>query len=396
MDFKDVLAARESLAQIANLTPVHHSRWLAGMTGAPVWMKCENFQRTGSFKIRGAYLRISRIPEAERAKGVVAASAGNHAQGVALAARELGAKATIFMPEGAAIPKVDATRAYGADVKFAGANIGTALIAAQEFAKETGATLIHPFDHQDIVIGQGTVGPEIIEQVPDVDTILVPVGGGGLIAGISLLRQERPDIKIIGVQTEKAASYSQAFAKGHPVEIELGVTMADGIAVGRPGDIPFELVSKYVDEVITVQEESISTALMLLLERAKLLVEPSGAVGVAAILENPDRFNKTTVPVLSGGNIDSIVLLQVVRHGLVAAGRFLNFRVRIPDRPGELMQLLAHLASMDVNVQSVTHDRTSAALGVGETGVQLQVATRGIEHRENVMSEIKDLGYLTY
>lgn len=393
MKFSDVTAAREIVSRHAHETPVHHSRWLSELTGGSVWFKCENFQRTGSFKSRGAFVRLFRLSDAERSKGVVAASAGNHAQGVALAARELGIKATIFMPDGASIPKIDATRGYGADIHFAGPNITTALEAAQEFANETGAIFIHPFDHTDIISGQGTVAAEIIEQVPDVSTIIVPAGGGGLLSGISLVRELRPDITVIGVQAEIAAAYPPSIHEGHPVEVALGATMADGIAVGKPGDIAFDLVSTYVDEIITVKEESISTALMFILERAKLLVEASGAAGVAAILENPGRFSGTVVPVLSGGNIDSLVLLQVVRHGLAAAGRFLMFRVTIPDRPGELMQLLSHLAGMSVNVLNVAHDRASETLGVGEVQVQLQVATRGVDHREKVKATLVDLGY---
>ncbi len=386
-------AARALLDGVTELTPVAHSRWLADHLGAPVYLKCENLQRAGSFKIRGAYVRIARLAEAERARGVVAASAGNHAQGVALAARKLGTTATIFMPEGAALPKVQATVGYGADVRFHGASVTDALDAAQEFSARTGAVVIHPFDHEDILAGQGTVGLEIIEQRPDVRTILVPLGGGGLAAGIALLKQERPDLRVVGVQAEAAAAYPTSLAAGVPQMVTMSSTMADGIAVGRPGDVPFGVIRDHLDEVVTVGEDTLSTALIGLLERAKLLVEPAGAAGVAALLEQPAAFEGPVVSVLSGGNIDALLLLEVIRHGLASAGRFMMFRVRISDRPGELMRLLTELARNDVNVLNINHDRGSEALGVRQVEVALQVATRGREHREELREHLTGLGY---
>ncbi|GAA3514792.1 threonine ammonia-lyase [Aeromicrobium panaciterrae] len=393
MDLNDVREARKLLDGVTELTPMAHSRWLSNIASTPVHLKAENLQRTGSFKIRGAYVRIARLSEAERANGVVAASAGNHAQGVALAASMLGTKATIFMPEGAALPKVAATEGYGADIQFHGSGVTEALVPAMEFAEETGAVLIHPFDHEDVLVGQGTVGLEILEQAPDVKTILVPVGGGGLAAGIALLRTERPDVKIIGVQAEDAAAYPASLKAGHPVPAVMGATMADGISVAEPGGIPFEVIAELLDDVITVSEESISRALISLLERAKMLVEPAGATGVAAILERPDAFEGPVVSVLSGGNIDALVLLDVIRHGLAAAGRFLMFRVRISDRPGELMRLLSDLAEMQVNVLNVNHDRASESLGVRQVDVDMQVATRGPQHRAEVRKRLTELGY---
>lgn len=393
MDLNDVREARKLLDGVIEVTPMAQSRWLSKIASTPVHLKAENLQRTGSFKIRGAFVRIARLSEAERANGVVAASAGNHAQGVALAASMLGTKATIFMPEGAALPKVAATEGYGAEVRFHGSGVTEALVPAMEFAKETGAVLIHPFDHEDVLVGQGTVGLEILEQAPDVKTILVPVGGGGLAAGIALLRTERPDIKIIGVQAEDAAAYPASLQAGHPVPTVMGATMADGISVAEPGGIPFEVIAELLDDVITVSEESISRALISLLERAKMLVEPAGAAGVAAILEKPDAFEGPVVTVLSGGNIDALVLLDVIRHGLAAAGRFLMFRVRISDRPGELMRLLSDLAEMQVNVLNVNHDRASESLGVRQVDVDMQVATRGPQHRAEVRQRLTELGY---
>ncbi len=393
MDLNDVREARKLLDGVIELTPMAHSRWLSTIASTQVSLKAENLQRTGSFKIRGAYVRIARLSDEQRSRGVVAASAGNHAQGVALAASMLGTKATIFMPEGAALPKVAATEGYGADIEFHGSGVTEALVPAMEFAERTGAVLIHPFDHQDILVGQGTVGLEILEQSPDVKTILVPVGGGGLAAGIALLRTERPDVRIIGVQAEDAAAYPASLTAGHPVASVMGATMADGIAVAQPGGIPFEVIADLLDDVITVSEESISRALISLLERAKMLVEPAGAAGVAAILERPDAFKGPVVSVLSGGNIDALVLLDVIRHGLAAAGRFLMFRVRISDRPGELMRLLADLAAMQVNVLNVNHDRASESLGVRQVDVDMQVATRGPKHRAEVRTRLAELGY---
>lgn len=393
MDFSDLKAARELLRDVALTTPTEESRWLTRIADTPVHLKCENLQRAGSFKIRGAYVRIARLTPEERSRGVVAASAGNHAQGVALAASLLGTHATIFMPDGAALPKISATRGYGADIRFHGSGVTEALGAAIEFAEHTGAILIHPFDHEDIMAGQGTVGLEILEQVPDVKTILVPVGGGGLAAGIALIRSERPDIRIVGVQAEGAAAYPPSLRDGHPVEVKMDTTMADGIAVARPGVLPFAVIAEHLDDVITVSEESLSQALLMLLERAKLLVEPSGAAGVAAILENPTRFEGPVVAVLSGGNIDALVLMEVIRHGLAVSGRFLTFRVRIGDRPGNLMRLLTDLAAMQLNVLNVTHDRSSESLGIGKVEVAMQVATRGNDHREEVKVKLAELGY---
>jgi threonine dehydratase len=393
VDLSDVDAARGVLDGVIEETPSLHSRWLSTRVGTPVYLKCENLQRAGSFKIRGGYLRISRLSPEERARGVVAASAGNHAQGVALAASMLDTKATIFMPEGAALPKVAATQGYGADVEFSGTGVTEALVAAQEFADRTGAVLIHPFDHPDIVAGQGTVGLEIVEQVPDVQTIVVPLGGGGLAAGIALLRERHPHVHIVGVQAEDAAAYPGSLAEGHPLTAVMGPTMADGIAVARPGDIPFGIVASRLDEVITVSEESMSQALLGLLERGKMLVEPSGAAGVAALLDRPDEFRGPIVSVLSGGNIDALLLLDVIRHGLVAAGRFIHLRVRISDRPGGLMNLLTDLANLQVNVINVTHDRSEEGIGVREVDVAIEGATRGPDHRSEVRRRLVEIGH---
>ena len=391
----DIEAAREVLRGVAIETPMEESRWLSEKAGGPVLLKCENLQRTGSFKIRGAYLRMSRLSEGERAAGVVAASAGNHAQGVALAAHLLGIKATVFMPEGAPIPKEKATRGYGAEVVFHGHSVDEALVRAREFSDQTGAVLIHPFDHVDIVTGQGTCGLEILEQCPEVKTVLVSCGGGGLIAGIATaIKAKRPDVRIVGVQAEGAAAYPGSLSVGVPTALESMTTMADGIAVGCPGEVPFRAVQEYVDEVVTVSEESLSRALLMLLERAKLVVEPAGAAAVAAILDNSARFETPAVAVLSGGNVDPLLLMRVIRHGMAAAGRYLFFRVRIPDLPGGLARLLGELADVEANVLDVVHERTSARLHLDEVEVAMQVETRGTPHAERVLARLRECGYV--
>ncbi|WP_026874975.1 threonine ammonia-lyase [Jiangella gansuensis] len=390
----DVEAARELLRDVVRPTPLEDSRWLAGRVGGPVHLKCENLQRAGSFKIRGAYVRIARLSAGERANGVVAASAGNHAQGVALAASMLDTKATVFMPEGAAIVKEKATRAYGADVRFAGASIDDALLAARAFAAETGAVLIHPFDHPDIVAGQATVGMEILEQCPDVRTIVVGTGGGGLTAGIALAVQHlKPGIRVVGVQAEGAAAYPSSLAAGQPLPLERMRTMADGIAVGCPGDVPFGMIQEFVDSIVTVSEESLSRALVLLLERAKLVVEPAGAAAVAALLDDPRAYEAPVVAVLSGGNIDPLLLLRVIRHGMASAGRYLSLRVRVPDAPGGLARLLSELAAVDANVLDVVHERTGSSLSIEEVEIALQLETRGPEHCDRVLAKLHESGY---
>jgi threonine dehydratase len=390
----DIEAAREVLRGVSVYTPMEESRWLSSTVGGPVLIKAENLQRTGSFKIRGAYVRMSRLSEEEKAAGVVAASAGNHAQGVALAAQMLGIKATVFMPEGAPIPKEKATRGYGADVRFHGVSIDQALLAARQFSDETGAVLIHPFDHVDIVTGQGTCGLEILEQCPEVKTVVVSTGGGGFIGGIATaVKSLRPDVRVVGVQAAGAAAYVTSLSVGRPVALKSMTTMADGIAVGCPGEVPFAAIEKYVDEVVTVSEESLSRALLMLLERAKLVVEPAGAAAVAAMLDTPHAFDTPAVAVLSGGNVDPLLLMKVIRHGLAAAGRYLVFRARIPDLPGGLATLLNELAAAEANVLDVVHERTSASLHLDEVEVLLQVETRGADHADRVLARLRECGY---
>jgi len=390
----DVAAARKLLRGIVSATPMLHSRVLSDRLSGPVFLKCENLQRTGSFKARGAYVRISRLTEAERGRGVVAASAGNHAQGVAFAAAVLGAHATVVMPEGAPLPKVEATKGYGAEVILQGDTIDDALGVALAYADERGSVFIHPFDHPDVVAGQGTVGMEIMEECPEVRTIVVPVGGGGLASGIAVAASDTdPAVRVVGVQAEAVAPLPASLAAGHPVRIDPGATMADGIAVAKPGEICCAVFAERGVTVVTVSEETLSQGLLLCLERAKQLVEPAGAAGVAALLEHPEAIETPAVAVLSGGNIDPLLLAKVLRHGLSAAGRYLIFRCQLPDRPGALATLLAEVAALGANVLDVSHERVAPRLLVDEAEVLLQVETRGPSHCDAVINGLRHAGY---
>lgn len=390
----DVEAAADRLRGVVRDLPLHSARWLSDSVGGPVYLATENLQRAGSFKIRGAYNRLTQLTSEERAAGVVAASAGNHAQGVALAAQMLGIRSTIFMPRSASMPKVQATRDYGAAVEFVGATLDEAIVAAKEFAQETGALFIPPFDHVDIVAGQGTLGLEILAQRPDVTTVVVCTGGGGLLAGVALaVKTLRPDVKVIGAQAAGAAAYPPSLLAGHPVPLAMMRTMADGIAVGRPGDIPFELIQRYVDDIRVVSEDSLARAQLKLLERSKLVVEPAGAAAVAAIMDDPKAFAAPLVAVLSGGNVDPLVMMRVIRHGLTAGGRFTQVIVHMPDRPGSLASLLAEIASMDANVVDVSHLRTNPRLAVDEVEITIDLETRGAEHRDQLLQRLQETGY---
>lgn len=394
-EFED---AAQTLRGIITRTPLDESLHLTELLGVPVHLKLENLQRTGSFKIRGATYRLSRLTAEERARGVVAASAGNHAQGVALAAQQLGISATIFMPLGVPVPKLLATRGYGAEVILEGATVETPLRLAAEFAERTGAVLIHPFDHRDIVVGQGTLGLELVEDLPDLDTVIVGIGGGGLAAGVAAAVKARAaaegrHVRIIGVQAENSAAYPTSLAAGYPIQVPTTPTIADGIAVARPGDLPFELIRRFVDEVVTVTEDDIARALLVLLERAKQVVEPAGAVGVAAILAGKIQATGTTVTILSGGNIDPLLLQRVVAHGLSASGRYMSLRIPLPDRPGQLARVSELLAQVGANVIEVLHTRHGQGLQISEVILQLSVETRGAEHRALVIRTLEEAGF---
>lgn len=395
---EELEAARKVVAAVANVTPMESSRYLSEVLGSQVYLKCESLQRTGSYKIRGAYNRMVRLSPEERERGVVAASAGNHAQGVALAARELGIRATIFMPVGVALPKLQATKSYGADVVLRGHTVAEPLRAAAEFAATTGAILIPPFDHRDIITGQGTLGLEILDQVPDLDTVIVPVGGGGLIAGVASAITQRAardgrTVRIIGVQVENSAPYPLSLEAGEPVEVRIKPTIADGIAVSKPGELNFAIIRDLVDEIVTVSEDDTARALLILLERAKLVVEPAGAVAVAAIVTGKVRDLGTTVAILSGGNIDPQVMERVISLGLVASDRFLKLRVKLPDRPGQLARIAELISDANANVIEVSHARHSRGALLGEVELELSLETRGPEHVQRVLEHLREADY---
>lgn len=390
-------AAADRLRPVVRRTPVIASRMLSDCTGEQVWLKCENLQRTGSFKARGAYTRIANLSVKDRARGVVAASAGNHAQGVAWAATELGIASTVFMPVNVPLPKLAATKAYGAQVHLIGDTVDDALVAAREYSEQHDAVLIHPFDHTDVVAGQATVGLEILNQIPDVATIVVPTGGGGLVAGIATAAHFlAPQVRVIGVQAANAAAWPASLAAGHPVRLESMSTMADGIAVALPGVIPFAHVQAYVNSVRTVSEEALSRALLLCMERAKLVVEPAGAAAVAALMTSAPELglHGPVCAVLSGGNIDPLLLTHVITHGLSAAGRYLAVKVAIPDRPGGLSRLLGVVSASGASVLDVVHSRTARKLALDEVEVSLTVETRGPAHREEVLAALTGAGFV--
>ena len=394
----EIEEARVRVSRVADVTPMESSRYLSELLGSSVYLKCENLQRTGSYKIRGAYNRLARLSDEEKARGVVAASAGNHAQGVAFAARELGIKATIFMPVGVALPKLQATRNYGADVILRGHTVDEPLRAAAEFAETYGAILIPPFDHPDVVAGQGTLGLEMLDQVPDLDTVIVPIGGGGLISGVaSALKQRaardgRP-VRIIGVQAANAAAYPVSLAAGQPTEITILPTIADGIAVSRPGALNFAIVKDTVDEVVTVTDDDIARALLVLLERAKLVVEPAGAAAVAAIITGKVRNLGTTIAILSGGNIDPLVMERVISRGLAASERYLKLKLMLPDRPGQLARVAELISEANANVVEVLHTRHGRNALIGQVELELSVETRGPEHVRSVIDRLSEAGY---
>ena len=386
--------ARKRLQGVAVQTPLDRSRALSDHVGGPVFIKCENLQRTGSFKIRGAYNRISRLSPEERAAGVVAASAGNHAQGVALAASLSDTPATLFMPSAASLPKVEATKRYGADVVLTGKDFGAAFAAAEQRVEETGAIFVHPFDHPHVIAGQGTAGCEIAEQLPDVATVVVPVGGGGLMAGIAAaLRELKPGVRLVGVQAAGAAAFPPSLERGSPVTLDTMSTIADGIAANRPGDLTLAHIAEQVDEVVTVTDEAIAEALVFTAERMKLVLEPAGAAGVAAVLQNAAELRPPVTVVLSGGNIDPLLLLSVIRFGMSSAGRYFAFHTRIADSPGELARLLGLVADLGGNVVGVEHHREGVEMHVGEVSVALQLETKGRPHIAEVVERLQAEGY---
>jgi threonine dehydratase len=392
----EIQDARRLLEGVSVTTPLDHSRSLSDVVGGEVLIKCENLQRTGSFKIRGAYNRIARLSTEEKAAGVVAASAGNHAQGVALAATLSGARSTVFMPEAASLPKVEATKRYGAEVELVGIDFGAAFDAAVRFAEESGAVFIHPFDHPHVIAGQGTIGMEINEQVDEIATVVVPVGGGGLISGISAaLKSLRPDVHIVGVQAAGASSFAASLAKGVPIALETMSTIADGIAANSPGENTLAHVAGLVDEVVSVEDDAIAEGLVFAAERMKLVLEPAGAAGLAAVVQGIGELKPPIVVVLSGGNIDPLLLQRLLRFGLSAAGRYFSFHTRIPDRPGQLHRLIGLVAELGANIVGVEHRREGVFVELGEVDVALQLETRGPDHIKEMVEKLSEAGYVT-
>ena len=391
----EIQDARRVLRDVAVRTPLDRSRSLSDIVGGEVFVKCENLQRTGSFKIRGAYNRISRLSDGEKNAGVVAASAGNHAQGVALAASLSGTHATVFMPAFASLPKVEATKRYGATVVLTGKDFGAAYSAAQEHAEESGAVFVHPFDHPRVIAGQGTIGCEVVEALDEIGSIVVPVGGGGLISGIAAaVRALAPRVRIVGVQAAGAAAFPRSLDEGRAVTLEHMSTIADGIAANCPGELTLAHVSELVDEVVTVSDDGIAQALVFAAERMKLVLEPAGAAGVAAVLTSLRELAPPIVVVLSGGNVDPLLLLRVIRFGLSASGRYFAFRTRLTDRPGELHRLLGLVAEKAANIVGVEHHRAGVKVHLEQVDVALQVETRGPEHIAELVEHLTAHGYV--
>ena len=395
VSLSDVEDARKRLQGVAVKTPLDRSRALSDHVGGEVFIKCENLQRTGSFKIRGAYNRISRLDDSAKKTGVVAASAGNHAQGVALAATLNDIPSTVYMPEAASLPKVEATKRYGAEVILTGKDFGEAYDAATEHTRKEDAVFVHPFDHPHVIAGQGTIGCEIVEQLDEFGTVVVPVGGGGLISGVAAaVKQLRPSTRVVGVQAAGAAAFPPSLKKGAPVTLDDMATIADGIAANSPGEITLAHVEEFVDEVVCVSDELLAEALVFSTERMKLVLEPAGAAGVAALLQEGVDLASPVVVVLSGGNIDTLLLLSVLRFGLSASGRYFAFHTRIKDRPGALHHLLGLIAELGANVVGVEHHREGMnTTDLEKVDVALQVETRGAPHINELVGRLADAGY---
>ncbi len=390
----DIELARERLGDVIRATPTARSRTLSALSGREVLLKPEHLQRTGSFKIRGAYNRISTLAAERAATEVVAGSAGNHAQGVALAASLSGLRATIFMPIDAAHPKVEATRSYGADVVQIGESVDDCINEARAYAETTGAVFVPPFDDPLVVAGQGTVGLEVASEAPGAEVVVVPVGGGGLVAGMAVALADRlPRARVVGVQAAGAACMAAALEHGGPVVLDTLSTMADGIAIRSVSDLTFEIAKAYLSEIVTVDEEEISRAVLLLLERCKWVVEPAGAAALAAVLAGKIPGTGEVAVVLSGGNVDPLLLTRLIEHGMSASGRFVILRVVITDRPGALAALTAALAELRLNVLSVDHHRRGAHLAIDQTEVLLTLETRDPEHRAKVVPFLERRGY---
>jgi threonine dehydratase len=399
----DILDARERVAEVARRTPLEYSHTFSESTGAEVYLKLENFQRTGAFKIRGAINRIALLSDEEKEAGVVTASAGNHAQGVALAATRAGVDAKVVMPKHAPVSKVQATEGYGATVVLRGEDYDAAQEYAHELEDREGRTYVHAFDDEAVMAGQGTIGLEILEDCGEVDTVVVPIGGGGLIAGIATaIKEQHPDVRIVGVQAEGASSVVESLRRGEIYERDSVDTIADGIATRRIGEKTFDVIEERVDQVVTVGDDEIAVALTKLLERHKALTEGAGAIALAAVLSRKFDYDRgeVVVPALCGGNIDLNVLTTVIIRGLVATGRYLKIRTVLKDRPGALVDLSTILADLSANIYAFHHDRTSRDVAMNDARVELELETHGPEHVDEILDALRANGYevevLTY
>ena len=392
---REIQEARIRIADIIEKTPLDFSQTLSTLSQNQIYLKLENLQRTGSFKIRGAFNKMSTLTPEEKARGVIAASAGNHAQGVAYAAKWMGVPCTIVMPTVASLSKVEATRKYGAQIVLHGQDYDEAFAKAQSIKEATGATYIHAFDDEMIIAGQGTIGIEVLEQLPDLEAIVVPMGGGGLISGIAIAAKTlKPDIRIIGVEAKGAAGFKNSLAANRIEELTHVATIADGIAVKRPGILTFDAVKTYVDDVVLVDDEEIARAMVVLIERSKVVSEGSSAAGIAAAITKKLPFeNKKTAIILSGGNVDVLLLSRIIEHGLVAAGRHIRFVTTLPDRPGALVNLLTTVAETGANIVSIEHHRLGQALGLGQVEVQLAAEMRNWAHIEELKNKLHESGY---
>lgn len=395
LKLQDIELAAQRLRPVLHHTELDMSSTFSEMTGGQIYLKCENRQKTGSFKIRGASNKIAAIAERGEVKSVVASSAGNHAQGVALAAKNFGIPATIVMPASAPIAKVQATQGYGAKVVLSGDCYDDAYAKACEICREEGATFLHPYNDLEVIAGQGTLGLEILSDLPTADVVIVPAGGGGLLAGVAaFIKQINPRIRVIGVQAEGADAIARSFREKRYISTDEVSTIADGIAVKSPGDITVELINRYADDVVTVSDIEISEAILMLMERCKQIVEPSGATPVAAVLKGKvDVRGKKVVCLLSGGNIDVSFIQCIIEQGLVSRHRRLKFTVTLLDKPGSLSRLLNDVAALGANILSVEHDRLSAGLNPNETNVHIACEVGGRAHGENVVAELKNKGY---
>ena len=394
LSLDDIRAAARALASVAHETPLDGSSTFSGMAGRPVYLKLENLQKTGSFKLRGAYNKIRLLSAAEKARGVIAASAGNHAQGVAYAARHAGIRSVIVMPETAPLSKVSATRGYGAEVVLAGSSYDEAYARAKELEAEDGLTFVHAFNDPAVMAGQGTIGLEILRQLPQLEAVVVPIGGGGLISGVATaIKEMAPHIKVYGVQAEGADAMARSKAANKLIQTAGASTIADGIAVKAPGDLAFEVIRKYVDEIVTIDDEAIASAILMLLERAKLVVEGAGAIGLAALLHGKIPSQGPVACLISGGNIDVNFIARIIERGLVKAGRRVILTTRVIDRPGSLQKLLASIAASRGYVLYVHHDRIQHDVPLGQAKVQVSLETRDTEHTREILDALQREGY---